>query len=84
MTQGRMTLGPRDGTGYKITILRGFEDGTEKHTKKFQEYDCYGVDEIDVQDPWTSTGAKYSFIRVKFTNGEEVYLQGVITEVNNE
>ena len=81
MQESRLTLGPKDGSGYMITILRAYEDGTDDYAVAYEEYDCYGVEEVDVQDPWTATGAKYSFIEVAFTNGASVYLNGVITDV---
>lgn len=78
---GRVSLGPRDGSGYEITVLRGFDDGTDDYARTYVEYTCHGVEDIDIDSPWDVGGGRNCFINVHFTNGSRISLTGVVTEI---
>lgn len=83
MSEKTLNLGDPSGDGLTITIIRGFDDGTEEYTKKVLTYVCHGVKEIDVDDPWETGGGRCCHIRVSFSTGEQMYLTGVVKDVQN-
>lgn len=81
MSETAIHLGDTDGEGYRLTIVRGFEDGTERYTTTFAKYICHGVTDVDITDPWKIGGGKCSQVVVHFSTGEKVNLLGVIKEI---
>jgi len=88
MVQNRVTemeLGEKGSEGYTLTLVRGYDDGTSEYIKKFVEIVCYGVVDVDIQDPY-DMGAKNpnALCKVHFSTGESCYVKGTITEISVE
>jgi hypothetical protein len=90
MTQNAIAetrLGELESEGYKLTITRGYNDGTTNYVDTYHEIICYGVVNVDIQDPYDiGSGDPESQIEVTFSTGEKEYIWGVITdiEINDE
>jgi len=72
-----------EGTGkFQLTIVRGLNDGSDDYTSKLVKYHCYGVEDIDIDDPYQIGSGEKSLIRVTFSNGGVENINGVISEVS--
>lgn len=77
-------IGPQDGDEPDLIITRciqSFDDIRDGRVATIH-YRCYGVEAIDIQDPWEmGTNEPGSQIRIEFITGHVEYVTGVITEV---
>lgn len=73
------------GTGeFSVTIRRGLNDGSDEYTRKYVEYVCHGVVDLDIDDPYQIGGGELSLIRVSFSSGGHEHIHGVICEVETD
>lgn len=84
MAEHIVEIGPEEGDGTELTILRGItsHDDPTKGNQQYVEYICRNVTGLTVESSWDMGSAgPNSHIGVEFDNGHKEYFYGVVIGV---